>query len=119
MLSVTATITFMKRSVTKHDYVVDVTSDSVRMLDNTLYFPGWTVYVDGIKKNVTDILFQDPNYRGLINFFLTKGSHTINIRFENTKVRTIAELLSLFSLGTLLIFSIYGKVIKRKYIISK
>ena len=114
-----ATITFMKRSVTKHDYVVDVTSDSVRMLDNTLYFPGWTVYVDGIKKNVTDILFQDPNYRGLINFFLTKGSHTINILFENTKVRTIAELLSLFSLGILLIFSIYGKVIKRKHIISK
>jgi len=91
------------RSVTKREYLVEA-KERMRILENTLYFPGWTVRVDG---KLVDIQFQDPKYRGLMTFYVEKGRHTLNIAYAETKVRLFSDILSLFSLaiiGGLFIF---------------
>lgn len=90
-----ATISVGERSTTKHSYTIDAKNSS-RIVENTLYFPQWRVYIDGIP---TDIEFQDPDYRGLITFWVTPGNHAVVVVFENTKVRTVAERISLAALG--------------------
>ncbi|MBI2617153.1 hypothetical protein HYW55_03415 [Candidatus Gottesmanbacteria bacterium] len=76
----------VKRDTTHH--IFEVTSETpVRIVDNTFYFPGWTVAIDG---NSTDIQFQDPDYRGLITFLAPQGSHTITVSFGPTKVRKLS-----------------------------
>lgn len=89
-----AKITELKRTSTNHLYKVYVFGKA-RLLENTLYFPGWRIMVDGKQ---TDIQFQDPNHRGLMTFYVEKGDHVVNIVYKDTKLRVISNSISLFSL---------------------
>lgn len=75
--------------------------EKLRMVDYTFYFPGWMVYIDGVP---TTIEFQDMNYRGVITYYVPKGEHTILVRFEDTKVRKFANIVSIFSIFSFIIF---------------
>ncbi len=90
-----------KTTYRKYEFNSDV---SARILVNILYFPNWTIYVDG-KKQITQ--FQDPNYRGLMTFMVTGRPHVIEARYENTKLRTISDLVSLVSIVGILVFVIF------------
>src|SRR3989344_1108773 len=103
-----------KRSSIRHEYVITAMDDKIRVLDNTLYFPGWSVYVDGKKLSLRDVWWQDPNYRGLITFFVEKGQHEIIVKFERTKIRLLAEIISLVSIGLLVGLPILSKVLWSK-----
>lgn len=82
-------------------HVFQVTADTnMRILDNTTYFPGWQVKVDGKKVPVE---FQDSNYRGLITFLVPKGEHNITIFFGESPVRLFSDIVSLLTV-TLSIF---------------
>lgn len=61
------------------------------VLVNTIYYPGWNVYIDGKLSNI--------NYQnnGLIEFPVKSGNHLIKLRFEETPVRFISDLLTLTS----------------------
>lgn len=87
-------------------YDVIAESPEIRLVDNTFYFPGWKVYVD---HKETPIEFQDMNYRGVITYRIPKGEHTIEVRFTNTKVRLLANIVSLFSIGVLVLLIIFRK----------
>lgn len=89
-----AQIEIKKRSSTSHEYTITANKRS-RMKENTLYFPGWVVLVDG--KEVA-VEFQDQQNRGLITFFVEEGKHTVMVIFRETKLRMISNLVSLFSL---------------------
>ncbi len=65
---------------------------------NTVYYPGWKSYVDG---KDSPIQFQDPNNRGLITFIVPAGKHEIKVAFEETKLRIIADWITV---GSLLLF---------------
>jgi hypothetical protein len=91
------TITQGKRTTTVREYTVDA-KEPARLVENTLFFPGWKVYVDGIQ---TGVQYQDPTYRGLITFRVLEGVHAIRIVFEDTKLRWVADLISLISIGLL------------------
>jgi uncharacterized membrane protein len=93
------TIQELSRSTTIHIYRVSVTKQSI-LLENTLFFPGWRIYVDGVQ---TEVQFQDPTYRGLMTFQVDKGEHEIQVIFGTTKIRTYAEYISIGSI-VLLIF---------------
>lgn len=93
-------ITVARKSI-EHVYKIDVQTEKARLLENTLYFPGWRVYIDN---NKTDIQFQDPQYRGLMTFWVGKGEHLISVKFGETKLRLIADIISLGSL--IIIFSL-------------
>ena len=91
-----------KRTTITHTYIVDAKSNT-QLMENTLYFPGWHIYVDG--KEVT-IEFQSQLHRGLMLFSVPAGKHTIQIAFMETKFRQAADdisLISLIVLGLLLL----------------
>lgn len=100
----------VQRSTAKHIYEIDV-KDKVRIRENTLYFPGWTVLADGVLK---EIEFQDPANRGLITFYLDKGIHKVNIEFNETRLRIFANILSGISLIGLVAFSLFATLNKRR-----
>ncbi len=102
-------ITVAKRSSTIHSYVVDVTHPT-RFVENTLYFPGWRVLIDGRQ---TPVEFQDPSYRGLMTFWVSPGPHRLDIIFGETKLRMFANTLSILSFLTL-VFSWFASVYANK-----
>lgn len=91
------------RSTTQHEFTVNAASD-VRVMDNTLYFPGWEVFVDGRSLDLAlELQYQDPNYRGLMTFRVPAGDHRVMVSFGETKLRRMANLLSVGGLILLLI----------------
>jgi len=58
----------------------------------TLYFPGWTVTIDGKR---APILYQSE---GIISVSAPKGEHNIIIRYLETPVRLVADIISVFCL---------------------
>lgn len=95
------TIRETERSTTSHKYIITSEGLRSRIKDNTLYFPGWKVFVDGKEVPVE---FQDPLNRGIITFFVEKGKHNVNVIFQDTKLRKIADLISVFSLLFLIVY---------------
>ncbi len=93
----------------EHVYEVQA-STPIRMLDYTFYFPGWEVLVDG--NTFTNIEFQDPSYRGLITFIVPEGSHRVVVRFRETKVRMLGNILSLIGMIGAGVYAWY--VLKKK-----
>lgn len=72
----------------------DVTSLSVAKLQiNTLYFPGWAVYINGIRSDI-DIMKS-----GLMAIELHPGSNQIRCVFEETPIRRIARIISCVAAG--------------------
>lgn len=88
-----AQIKELERKITRHSYEITA-SEPVRVRENTLYFPGWEVLIDGKK---TDVEFQDPQNRGLMTFFVPAGKHEISVIFKETRLRGLANLISLIS----------------------
>lgn len=79
-----------------------------KLVINTFVFPGWKAYVDN--KN---ILINPYGKLKLISLDLPKGNHYIQIKFENTLIRTVGNSLSLisfFSIITLLLMSKFKKI---------
>ena len=92
-----ATVIERSRTTTEHVYTIDAKTPS-QLLENTLYFPGWNIYVDGFQ---TEIEFQDPHHRGIMTFRIDEGVHDVRVVFQDTKIRTYAEYASLLSFGIL------------------
>lgn len=92
----------LKRTSTSHAYKI-TTENKTRIRENTLYFPGWKVLVNG---KTTDVEFQDPQNRGLITFWVNKGTYDITIVFRETKLRFFANVVSGVSLALLLFYAI-------------
>lgn len=85
-------------------------TEALRLIDFTFYFPGWKVFVDGQE---VPIEFQDIEYRGLITYQVPAGEHTVDVRYTHTKVRQLGFVLS----GCALIVSVgfFGVVFSKKY----
>ena len=78
-----------------------VAAKDLRMADNTFYFPGWNVYIDG---RPTTIEYQDPNHRGVITYNVPKGKHIVDVKFELTKVRMLGYGVSAVALVISLLY---------------
>lgn len=98
-------ITKISRTSKGRSYEI-VSKDKSKIRENTLYFPGWKVLVDGKEQALE---FQDPNSRGLMTFFLNNGRHKVDIEFGNTKLRTAADSVSLISFFGLVLLIIGSK----------
>lgn len=94
-----AEVSNFNKKTALHTFLVNAQSPA-RLVDHTQYFPGWKVLVDNVK---TPIEFQDPNWRGLITFFVPAGKHQIKVVFAQTKIRYLANLISVSTLLLLLI----------------
>lgn len=100
-----ATIKELSRDSKMHKYQVNAKSP-VKLLDNTTYFPGWRANVDGVE---VPIEFQDQNHRGLVVFAVPQGEHTVNVYFGETKMRLLADAISLLGVTILILFVIFKK----------
>lgn len=87
----------------------DVNSSSESAIETPVtYFPGWQLKVNGEK-----VKALDPDDFGLIRFDLPPGENKIVMQFTNTAIRTISNLISLFSSALLIItFIKYRKFLK-------
>ncbi len=90
----TATVTDVSVGHSVHTFTVE-SSGSARIVDRTQYFPGWRVY-NGTAK--VPVEFQDQNWRGLITFELPPGKHRIRVAWEASKVRRVAESVTVLAL---------------------
>lgn len=100
-----------KRTTTTHEYVLDVRKPSL-MIENTLYFPGWMIYLNGLP---TGIEWQNPDYRGLMTFRVTPGKNqTVRVVFEDTKVRKTANIVSVISLACIILAGVGGYLWRRR-----
>lgn len=97
----------VKRTTVEHDYLIQADTEA-RFVENTLYFPGWKVLVDG---KPVDVQFQDPKYRGLMTFSVVEGKHTIKIVYSESKLRLLGDFLSLLGLVLLIAYGFgYNKL---------
>ena len=99
-----------KREAEVHEHTITATVRT-QVSENTLYFPGWTVYVDGHK---TGIIFTDPNWRGVITYPVPAGTHSVRVVFEETKLRQFANIITFASAGIVMLTLISAR--KRKYV---
>lgn len=94
------------RSSTHHSYRVS-SLESTKLVENTLYFPNWEVFVD---KTPVPIEFQNPNYRGLLTFDVPQGDHAVDVVFTDTKLRVFANWISIGGLiGFLVTMQLWQK----------
>lgn len=103
VISGKAEVVNIDRKAILHSYKIKAETE-VRIRENTLYFPGWEVLVDGRK---VSIQFQDAKNRGLITFFVPSGEHRVDIVFSETKLRFISDLISIASLILILSYNIW------------
>jgi hypothetical protein len=97
-----AIVTQTWRSSTNHVYTVSA-KKATRLVENTLYFPGWEIQVDN---TVVPLQFQDPKYRGLMTFSVTPGVHTVQVQFSETKLRSLANGITIIT-GILLVIGYF------------
>lgn len=99
IISGDAKIKEIGRNSTKHEYETN-SEEKIQIRENTLYFPGWELLIDGVKR---EIEFQDPHNRGVMTFNVPKGNHRIILEFGETKLRLVSNLISMFSLIFILV----------------
>lgn len=98
-----ATVHVGKRNTTQRHYTIQASLPS-RIIENTLYFPGWQVFVDG---SLVPIEYQDVLYRGLITYRIPAGTHTVAVVFGDTKLRTYSSFVTVGTGIFLCLFWLY------------
>lgn len=105
-----ATISNLTQKTNQHEFIVEA-SKAAKLVSRTQYFPGWNVYVDSVS---VPIEFQDPHYRGQLTFQIPQGKHAVLIRFEENKLRALADGLSITGVVLLILLAVFPKHIYEK-----
>lgn len=108
IISGEGTLENIRRESVKHTVTVEA-KNQVAVVDNTVYFPGWRVRVNGIK---VPIEFQDQNHRGLITFNVPKGMNQVEVKFGESPVRLLSDIISLIGVIIVIALFIFRKWIK-------
>jgi hypothetical protein len=91
-----AQVVSINRMATRHTYrIIAKTKASVR--ENTVYFPGWNVYVDNTKILLSPVTYTS----GIIHFDLQTGDHQIAVVFEDTSDRKAGKIVSIIAMISL------------------
>jgi len=90
----------IKKVSNYQQYQLDIDSNQAVAEIQTFYFPGWTAYLNGQKQNINPK--RDPAL-GRIQVDLAQGSNNLRLRFENTPIRSLANMASWLSWIILLV----------------
>lgn len=110
ILSGEGSVQELSRTTTKHRYQVSAQTP-LAIRENTLYFPGWKVMVNG---QPVDIAYQEADLPGAIHFSLPTGESTIEVRFANTSSRQLGLGVSAATATLLTAAGLFLWVRKRK-----
>lgn len=80
---------------------------------NIAYYPGWQIWLNG--KEQANILSEG----GVMKSEITKGSFILEAKFTNTRLRTLANLLSLLALALLTTLLLIDKIPRSRYFVKK
>ena len=83
--------------------------ENIELRVNTFNFPGWTAYLNGEKT-----IIYDSNDFKLITVKIPNGDNLLELRFEDTLVRSIANLTSIISVVAVVFFILLFKLKKVK-----
>lgn len=100
IVSGSATVDVRTHTSTLHEYQIIASTPSF-MRENTFYFPGWHVYVDGKQ---AELEYDTAKYSGVIHFSVPEGKHMVRVRFEDSPVRALADKISLIGISTFAVF---------------
>lgn len=106
-IETTSDVILLNQNFKSDDYVFTVNAKKDADLTiNTAYFPGWQVFLDKTKTS-----FQVVN--GVMTIHVREGIHQVKIKFSDTVVRKIGNLISLATLFIIifLILRFYNKKI--------
>lgn len=82
----------------------------IKVVTHIQYFPGWRAYVD--EKQIP-IQFQYQIYRGEIVFEIPQGRHDVELLFGESKIRLVADALSVIGFVALIPLGILFKYFKK------
>lgn len=85
-----------------HVFNVIMKSDGL-FKDNTVYMPGWRVYVDGEESKIQ---FLDSRSLGRLLVAVTSGNHRVNSQFSETNLDIFADAISIVGLLSVLYFAL-------------
>lgn len=86
----------------EHKYTINTRSEFVT--ENTMFYPGWKVFVDGAEKEI--------NYtNGKINYVVSPGAHQIETKFTETPLRKAVDIISLVTFGFVVLSLLLGYVV--------
>ncbi len=91
----------ISRKSNMHSFILQADTP-IQILDNTVYFPGWRVDVNGDR---VPIEFQDVSHRGLITFYVKQGVYNVKVFFSETPLRLLSDTISI--LGLILIIAYF------------
>ena len=100
-------IIYELRKTTNHIYTVKMYKSGL-VKENTYYFPGWKLYINGKEKQI----IYDNNIFPDITFYLDSGENNINLKFTDTfpvKISFYISSVSLLISGFYLIISVKNK----------
>lgn len=103
LLSGSAKLKELSRTSIKHEYIVDAVTETM-LLENTIYYPGWKLKVDN---KTSEINYKYAKNPGIITFSLPKGLHKVELIFQNTKIRTAGDTLTLVTLAVYISLIMY------------
>ena len=83
-------------------------SEPVTLRIRTFYFPGWRAYLDGVETPIK----RHENI-GAMLVSIPRGIHTLVLKFEDTPIRYISKLITVFSLFVVIILSFLSGKMKR------
>jgi len=95
-----------KNGTHKHEYTI-VANSAVRVKENTLVFPGWTLYVNGKRHKIID---DDDEYPGIVVFTLPKGFYKVKLEMQSTKIRLFSLMMSRIGLVGLISIYLYSLI---------
>lgn len=98
-----AQVALSAKTTIRREYRV-VANEPSRILENTLYFPGWKVTVNG---EAVPLEFQDPRYRGLITYFVPSGKSAVVVTFSETKLRLLSNAITVIAIVVLACYAVY------------
>lgn len=108
----TASVKEIIRKTNLHVYQVSAAIPIV-LRENTLYFPGWEVYVNGQPAKIQ--ISTEKGERGLMRFSAPKGNSMVTVTYTQTPIRKLGKAITLLSI---LICALLALIGYKKYSIS-
>lgn len=95
----------LERKNTYHSYIINAYSELI-VKENTLYFPGWKVYINGKSKDIDILHSSSPS--GIISFTVPKGMHKLEVMFLDTYIEILGKIISISMLFLILIITTFN-----------
>ncbi|MCL4382913.1 MAG: 6-pyruvoyl-tetrahydropterin synthase-related protein [Patescibacteria group bacterium] len=97
-----------EKQILPHEKKYEVFGEGGKLTVNTYNFPGWEVKIDGQKTKI-----DDNNKFKLITVAVPKGSHLVEVVFNDTPLRTLGNFASVISFFSLIMLLFLPKHEKR------